>query len=392
MTSSKKAAPKRKKWLLIGGIGVVVIALGVTLWLAFRPATPTATVRTRTATVTRTTEVVTVGVSGTLAPRNQASLSFASAGTVTTVKVKVGQKVSQGQALARIDNTDLANAVELAAANLTTARSQYSDAVDNDASSSQLSSARAQVRSAEASLASAQSALKKATLRSTIDGVVALVNVAKGDTVTGSGGTTSQGGTTAGATATTADVVVVDTKSWKVDATVGAADVGSLKKGQAAKVAITGTTTVLDAKVSTVGIVSTATGGAASFPVTLNLAGKGTGVYSGVAVTATITAGNYPEVLTVPTAAIQFVAGKTTVLQTKDGQQVATDVTTGRVFGSNTEITGGLTEGEEVLIQTRAVQASAGADGIQFGGPGMGGGGGGGQPPANPPSGGTGNR
>ncbi len=384
MTTSKAGGSKRRKWLLIGGIGTLVVALGVTLWLAFRPQTPTAILATRTATATRSTQVVTVGLSGTLAPRHQASLSFASAGTVTTVKVKVGQAVTKGQALARIDTTDLANAVELANANLATARSQYSDAVDNDASSSQLASARAQIRSAEASLASAQSALKKATLRSTIDGVVALVTIAKGDTVSG-GGAASSGSTAATGATTTADVLVVDTASWKVDATVGAADVGSLTKGQPAKVTITGTTTVLDAKVSTVGIVSTATGGAASFPVTLNVSSTGTGVYSGVAVTVTVTAGDYPDVLTIPTAAIRFSDGTTSVLQDKNGQRVSTPITTGRVFGGATEITGGLAEGDEVIIQTRAAP-SASTGGIQFGPPG------GGQPPGNPPSGGTVNR
>ena len=382
MTTSKAGVSKRRKWLLIGGIGALVVALGATLWLAFRPQTPIAIMATRTETATRSTQVVTVGLSGSLAPRHQASLSFASAGTVTTVKVKVGQAVTKGQALARIDTTDLANAVELANANLATARSQYSDAVDNDASSSQLASARAQIRSAEASLASAKSALKKATLRSTIDGVVALVNIAKGDTVSGGGAASSGSNATAGAT-TTGDVLVVDTASWKVDATVGAADVGSLKKGQPAKVTITGTTTVLDAKVSTVGIVSTAAGGAASFPVTLNVSSTGTGVYSGVAVTATITAGEYPDVLTIPTAAIQFTNGSTSVLQDKNGQRVSTPITTGRVFGGATEVTGGLAEGDEVIIQTRTAPTGIGGERIEFG-PGMGGG----PPPGEPPSGG----
>lgn len=373
---------KRTRWLMIGIGSVLVIAAGVTVFALTRPASTSVSVRTTTATVTRATEVVSLGLSGTLAPVSEADLSFSSAGTVTSVKVQVGQKVKKNQVLAEIDDTDLRNAVDLAAANLTAARTALSDAIDNDASTAQLNSARAQVRSAKASLASAQSALKKARLRSPIDGVIALVNIAKGDTVSGAGSSTTGSGSTgsnsSASASTGADLVVVSTKSWKVNATVGAADVGSLRRGQKATVAVTGTTTTLKATVDTVGIVSTSSGGSASFPVTLKVSGTGTGVYSGVAVTATVAVGTYPDVLTVPTAAIINADGRTAVLQNKNGQQVTTPVVTGRVFGNATEITSGLAEGDEVLIQSRFAGSGTSSGGIRIG---VGGGPGGGVPP-----------
>lgn len=376
MAQAAARRSKRRKWVLVGGIGIVALALGLTAFLLTRPQQSAGFVRTQTVKVTKSTQTVTVGLSGTLAPKNQADLFFSSAGTVTSVKVKVGQKVSKNQVVATIDATDLANAVALARANLTAARTSYSDAVDNDASSSQRSAALAQVRSAEAQLSSAELALKKAKLRSTIDGVVALVNIAKGDTVSGAGaatGSVSDAGAGATTTASSANVVVVSTKSWKVNATVGAADVASLKAGQKARIAITGTTTVLNGTVDSVGIVSSSSGGTASFPVVLSVKSTGTGVYSGVAVTATVTTGTYPGVLTVPTAAIVNVNGKATVQQVKNGQQVTTEVVTGRVFGTMTEVTSGLAEGDEVAITTRDALPTGGASGgIQFG-PGAGG-------------------
>lgn len=375
MARSATGKARRKRWLLVAGAALVALGVGAAVFLLNRPQQSAGFVRTQTVTVTKSAQVVTVGVSGTLAPKNQADLSFSSAGTVTSVKVKVGQKVSKKEVLATIDNTDLANAVALARANLTAARTSYSDAVDNDASSSQLSSARAQIRSAAAQLSSARLALAKAKLRSTIDGVVALVNIAKGDTVTGGGSSSTTSGASSSSTSTSssANIVVVSTKSWKVNATVGAADVATLKAGQSAKIAVTGTTTVLDGKVDSVGIVSTSSGGSASFPVVLSVTSSGTGVYSGVAVTATLTTGTYPDVLTVPTAAIVNVNGKTTVQQVKNGQQVTTEVVTGRVFGTMTEVTSGLAEGDEVAITTRDALPTGGASGgIQFG-PGAGG-------------------
>lgn len=350
-----------------------MVAVGVAAWFLTRPRN-NPTLRTTTATVTRSTQVVTVGLSGTLAPRRQADLSFSSAGTVTSVSVKVGQSVKKNQALAAIDPTDLRNAVNLAAANLTAARTQLSEAIDNDASAAQIRSARAQVSSMDAQLASAQAALKKAKLRSTIDGVVALVNIAKGDTV---GGGAQSAASAAGASGTSTasssgDIVVVSTAAWKVNGTVGATEVGQLKTGQKATVAITGTTTVLPAAVDTVGIVASSSGGSASFPVTLRVSGSGIGTYSGVAVTATVTVGEYPDVLTVPTEAIVNEGGHTAVRQSKAGQVVTTEVVTGRVFGNATEITSGLNEGDEVVIQTRFTPATSGPGGIQFGRPGGG--------------------
>ncbi|QLQ16634.1 MAG: biotin/lipoyl-binding protein [Micropruina sp.] len=162
MAQAAARRSKRRKWVLVGGIGIVALALGLTAFLLTRPQQSAGFVRTQTVKVTKSTQTVTVGLSGTLAPKNQADLSFSSAGTVTSVKVKVGQKVSKNQVVATIDATDLANAVALARANLTAARTSYSDAVDNDASSSQRSAALAQVRSAEAQLSSAELALKKA--------------------------------------------------------------------------------------------------------------------------------------------------------------------------------------------------------------------------------------
>lgn len=343
------ARPRRTpRWLIVTVCAVVAVALGVGAWLLFRPRTDQVATTTRLVPVTRSTQTVTVGLSGTLAARNQASLSFASPGTVTSVKVKVGQKVAKNDVLARIDATDLRNSLALAEANLTAARTQLSEANDNNASSSQRTAARASVRSAEAQVAQAAAAVKKATLRSTMDGVVAIVGLAKGYTVTGG----APAAASASGTASTGVITVVNTATWKVNATIGAADVASLKTGQKATISVTGTTTTLDGTVDSVGVAATTSGGAASFPVVIRVSGSGTGVYSGVAVTASVITGTYPDVLAVPTAAIRTTAGQSTVQVSKNGQVTTVPITTGRVFGNLTEVTSGLSEGDEVVITT----------------------------------------
>ena len=123
----------------------------------------------------------------------------------------------------------------------------------------------------------------------------------------------------------------------------------SLKAGQEAKVTANGTE--IDATVASVGIVATSTSdGAATFPIVLNLSGTHTDLFSGTTATAVITTGSYPDVLTVPTQAITTKDGATVVTKISDGATTSVEVEVGRVFGSNTEVTSGLAEGDQVQI------------------------------------------
>ena len=161
-----------KKWWL--SAAVVVVIAGVGGYLLFRPGEPTAPQTiSRTVQVAKGTQTRTVGLDGTLSPRKQSDVNFAVSGTITDVYVKAGDEVKKNQRLARIDDTDLADAVDLADANLTTARANYTEVVDNDGSTAAINSANAQVASARAALASAKRDLASAVLRSPIAGTVA---------------------------------------------------------------------------------------------------------------------------------------------------------------------------------------------------------------------------
>src|SRR6478609_2785799 len=191
---SKKPA-RRRRWLLISGIGVVVLALaGFGLSeLVLGPGTTT-TVTTRTVPAGTQTMQTTVGTTGTLEPKRRADLSFTSSGTVTSVAVSVGDKVTRGQVLARIDDSSLQADVDAAQADLGAAQSNLSDLTDSsEATSTAIAAARAQVKLKKSTLSQAKAALKAATLRSTIAGTVAAVNIAKGDQV-GSGNDSGTGG------------------------------------------------------------------------------------------------------------------------------------------------------------------------------------------------------
>jgi macrolide-specific efflux system membrane fusion protein len=187
---------------------------------------------------------------------------------------------------------------------------------------------------------------------------------------------------------------VISTSTWKLEGSVGSADLASLKAGQAVAITTDATTDKLTGTVASVGIVATSTSdGAATFPIVINLAGTHKDLYSGTTASAVITTGSYPDVLTVPTAAIRTENSRTVVTKVTGTTTATTEVTIGKVFGSYTEIKSGLAEGDSVLITfTRPTSTSTSSSSSQGGGFGGGFGGGitDGGPPAGAPAGGTG--
>lgn len=391
-----------RTWLVLGLATLLVAGVGIGTWMVLRPKGNSANRSfSQTAQATLGTQTLTVSLDGTLSPSKQSAVSFGVSGTVTSVKVKAGDEVSKGDKLAVIDDSSLADAVDLAKANLTAAQANLEEVEDNDGSDAAINAASAQVDSAKAALASAKENLADAVLRSPISGTVATVNVDVGDTVGSSSSTSGSGASSSGAGATTtsssssAQFVVIATSKWKLEGSVGAADLSSIEAGQAATVTINGAD--VEAEVASVGIVATSTSdGAATFPVVINISGTHDDLYSGTTASAVITTGEYPDVLTVPTAAITTKDGATVVTKVDGSSTSQVEVEIGQVFGDSTEIKSGLAEGDTVQITfTRPSSTSTASGTEQQGGSGFGGLGGitgGGQPPAGggqPPAGGA---
>jgi HlyD family secretion protein len=134
--------------LIVGGTIMVV-----------RGNTGTATVDYRTAEATRASIQQTVAISGSVNPSGTARLNFRSSGRLSSILVSVGQQVTAGQELARIEATDLENTLANAEAGLANAASNlqrqnqaYADAQRG------LDNAR---KAASTDVANAQAALAK---------------------------------------------------------------------------------------------------------------------------------------------------------------------------------------------------------------------------------------
>lgn len=103
-----------KTRLVVAGLAIVALVLGALIYRdIFVPSKNTSSAL-NLYTVARRTVSASVTGSGNLEPVAQANVNFKVAGTLTEIDVHVGDRVSAGQTLARIDSTVEQNAVSQA--------------------------------------------------------------------------------------------------------------------------------------------------------------------------------------------------------------------------------------------------------------------------------------
>jgi multidrug efflux pump subunit AcrA (membrane-fusion protein) len=115
----------RKRVVVNSALGLALLGTGLGGWLVVRDD-PAAAGATRTVvTATRGTVSSTVSGTGNVTAPSTYALNFASpagGNTVTAINVKVGDKVTAGQALATVDSTTLQTALQVAQAQLMSAQ------------------------------------------------------------------------------------------------------------------------------------------------------------------------------------------------------------------------------------------------------------------------------
>jgi macrolide-specific efflux system membrane fusion protein len=344
-----------------------VAAAGIGSYFATRsdsPAAATTTTTTSTvSTVSTGTVKQSVSATGTLAPAKDESLNFSVSGTVTSVKVKVGQKVTKGQTLATVESASLAASVAQAKSTVASDKARVSDDENNSASDTQLAADKAALAAANNQLASAQDQLASATMTSPINGAVAAVSLTVGESVSGSSSSSSSGASTGGASTSglgaatstsstsSAQIEVISTNSWIANVTVDATSVGLIKTGDQAQLTITGASDTIYATIDSIGLVSSSTSGTASYPVVLDITGSPAGLHDGASVTATLIYKQVANVVVVSTLALHRTsAGGQYVNKLVNGKTVQTTVRVGLSSGGQTQITSGLAAGDKILV------------------------------------------
>jgi len=181
-------------------------------------------------------------ISGSLQPERQATIRAEASGTVTAALVEPGQRVSRGQALARIETSGLAEQAISARANVAAVELAYQTAQrdaeratrllaagaiaerDAEAARTAAASARAQLQAARAQSTLAGRQLGNATASAPFAGIVGIKRVSTGDVV--SPGTELYS--------------VVDPSSMQLEGSVPADQLGAVRIGAPVQFTVTG--------------------------------------------------------------------------------------------------------------------------------------------------------
>ena len=248
-----------------------------------------------------------------------------------------------------------------------------------------LAQAQASVASAQLTVKSDEAALAGTKLYSTATGTVASISGQVGTAVTagtaGSSGSGSSGSGSSGSSAasafsaasssssasstssTSGFIVVANLNQMQMVVSVSESDIATIHVGQAATVSVDALPNdEFAAKVTAISVLPTSSSGVVSYDVTLLLTQLDSQVRAGMSATATIVTGQAVGALTVDSAAINSRGTTSTITLDENGKMVVTDVITGLVGTSSTQIiAGNVKVGDEVAIPVTTALATASA-------------------------------
>ena len=208
-------------------------------------------------TNTQSTDASLISASAVIVPVRDAQLAFSSVGRVTAVDVKVGDRVSAGQALVRLDTTIQEARVREAEANLLAAQVQYDYQKRLGVDEVHIESAEADVARMQALLDSEKAILESQfVLAAPFNGTIVSVDIAPAETVV------------------PGQVVILlgDLSAYQIETTdLSERDITRVRVGQSAKVFIEALEEEFTGNVIDIDRISTTLGGDVVFKVTIEL-------------------------------------------------------------------------------------------------------------------------
>ncbi|WP_395539987.1 efflux RND transporter periplasmic adaptor subunit [Neotabrizicola sp. sgz301269] len=317
-----KTRRRGRRWLWLILIVAALVAGG--WYYTNRPAAP---VRYDTAMVEKGALTVTVVATGTVQPTTQVDISSELSGTLLSVDVDFNDEVTEGQVLAKLDDTKLKAQVSNAEAQLIAAQaklasaeatvSETADALDSasaldkrglstrsvyisakaahDRALAAVESAQADVTLAEANLALQKADLEKADIRSPIKGIVLNRAAEKGQIVA------------ATLNAPVLFTLAEDLARMDLQVSVDEADIGRVAVGQKATFTVDAYPgQKFEAVITSLRYAPDDTEGVVTYTAVLSVANDKLLLRPGMTATATITVAEQADVLLVPTAALRY--------------------------------------------------------------------------------------
>ena len=357
----------KKLWMGIGA--VVVIALIVWLLSGGKKEQKT---EFETAKVERQNIHTSITATGTIEPVTSVTVGTQVSGIVSKLYVDYNSVVKKGQIIAELDKTNLISELNTAKANLSSAQStlnyeqanysRYKTLYDkglvsaDEYESARLSydKARQQVATSRESVQKAQTNLGYATITSPIDGVVLSKSVEEGQTVAASFNTPEL------------FTIAKDLTDMRVIADIDEADIGGVKEGQRVSFTVDAfPDDKFEGEVTQVRQQATTESNVVTYEVVISAPNYDLKLKPGLTANVTIFTLEKNGVLAVPSKALRFMPNE--ALLQKDQKIEDTEaplkvwtmegntfkahaVQTGTTNGILTEITSGISEGTEVLV------------------------------------------
>jgi membrane fusion protein, macrolide-specific efflux system len=405
--SGTGAPKKRRRWIWWVVLAVVAIAVAAIVIPMFSSNGTGSTYTT--ATVDKTTLNVTVSGSGNAVVSDVTEVQPGITGTVKDLSVKLGDTVAAGDLLFKITNPDLSAAVQRAKTSYTQAKQQLSNAkagvlqaesalykaehpsaigtspavVDASAvkiAKQQLASAKLGRTGAEQSLTSAGTALSQAedsadqrTVTAPVDGVITVLNAQNGQSLSGNSSNSSGSSAASASSSSNSAVEISDLSTLRARVQINEVDLVNVKVGMAAVVTFDALPDLTaSGTISAIAPTGLSSSGVVTYNVDITLKNLDPRLRPTMSCTAEITTASHPDALVVPSSAVRTDATTAQkyvlVGNTTTGAITQTNVTTGIVVGTQTEILSGLTAGQTVLIGGTASTGSTTTTGTGGGG------------------------
>ncbi|GGN72000.1 hypothetical protein GCM10010112_39840 [Actinoplanes lobatus] len=316
---------------------LLIVSAGLWSWTLLRDASKTTGANAsgaRTVNVAQGTVTRTASADGTVASAATASATFTTPGTVTAIKVKVGDKVGAGALLARVDPTGAERDLELARAGLAAAEDAMARAEEAGTDTGPAADA---VTGAELAVDEAEAAVAGTRLTAPAAGTVVAVN-----------------GSLGGPSATGEDgfVDLADLNRLQITAAYPEAAATELAEGQSATVtwnALHGAETT--GEVTAIAPAATGESGVAAYGVTVSLPDPPAGAKPGQTVKVAVVTGNVENAVTVDSAAVTSTGdGKTVTVVDSAGKRETRQVRVGLEGDGTCQIIAGLAPGERVVL------------------------------------------
>lgn len=314
-----------KKWWLLG-VGVLLVAAVVVVYLKMGKKAEAAPAVVATTTVTKGTIDVHVSGTGSLAPADRQTIKASTLGTIASVKVAVGDIVKKGDVLATTKGEDNSDKIESEKLSLESKQLDLQDTQEkiksetdeNNIASLKLNLKKQQlsIEQSQATIADLEKTEAGSIITAPIGGTVTTLSAAVGDSLN----------------ASSEIAEIADFASLQIVVAIDELDISKVKVGQSANVSVEALTDkTFTGKVVKIADEGTTSNGVATFDVTISL-DKAEGLKSGMSAEASIEIEKKENVLLLPIDAVQSL-GKRYIVMLPSGSAVTGSAGAGQAAG-----------------------------------------------------------